>query len=141
MVDCGKEANTRFSCFAAESRSPDEIVYSLCESYLAQIPKPLNLEDVVNKYPTDYNQCMNTVLTQEVTRYNVVLNAIHQSCKEMLRAINGFVVMSSEMDRTFESIFNNQVPDAWQANSYPNLKPLALWVADLLERMKFIQKW
>ena len=25
------------------AKSPDEIVYSLCESYLAQIPKPLNL--------------------------------------------------------------------------------------------------
>jgi hypothetical protein len=76
-----------------------------------------------------------------VTRYNAVLHVIDVSCKEMLRAINGFVVMSSEMEQTFRSIINNQVPAAWQEKSYPNLKPLALWVADLLERMKFIQSW
>jgi len=108
---------------------------------LEKIPKPLNEEDVFNKYPTDYNECMNTVLMQEVTRYNAVLAVIDSSCKEMLKAINGFVVMSSEMEKTYKSMLNNQVPDCWQEFSYPNLKPLALWVADVLERMDFIQGW
>lgn len=123
------------------SKTSDEIVYELCSGYLQNIPKPLNEEDVFNKYPTDYSECMNTVLMQEVTRYNAVLSVIDSSCKEMLRAINGFVVMSSEMETTFRSILNNQVPGVWQDKSYPNLKPLALWVTDLLERMQFIQGW
>jgi hypothetical protein len=46
---------------SAAGKTPDEIVYELCESYLKSIPKPLNLEDVMVKYPTDYNECMNTV--------------------------------------------------------------------------------
>lgn len=34
-----------------------------------------------------------------------------------------------------------QVPEAWAAKAYPSLKPLPGWVADLLERLAFIQHW
>lgn len=34
-----------------------------------------------------------------------------------------------------------QVPEAWAAKAYPSLKPLPSWVADLLERLAFIQDW
>jgi hypothetical protein len=34
-----------------------------------------------------------------------------------------------------------QVPEAWAAKAYPSLKPLPSWVADLLERLVFIQHW
>jgi dynein heavy chain len=39
------------------------------------------------------------------------------------------------------SLFNNLVPDIWHKRAYPSLKPLASWVLDFLERMKFMQKW
>jgi dynein heavy chain len=29
----------------------------------------------------------------------------------------------------------------WAAKAYPSLKPLSSWVADLLERVKFIGAW
>ncbi len=34
-----------------------------------------------------------------------------------------------------------QVPELWAAKAYPSLKPLSSWVADLLERLKFIGGW
>ena len=124
-----------------DEKTPEEIVFDLCDQYLSTIPTPLNEEDVYNKYPTDYNECMNTVLMQEVTRYNKVLEVIHESCAQLKLAIGGFVVMSSELEKAFRSINNNQVPDMWQDFSYPNLKPLAAWVNDLLKRMEFVQSW
>ena len=33
------------------------------------------------------------------------------------------------------------MPDAWSSKAYPSLKPLSSWVLDLLERLKFINKW
>lgn len=33
------------------------------------------------------------------------------------------------------------MPESWAARAYPSLKPLSSWVADLLQRLAFIQAW
>lgn len=37
-------------------------------------PPVFDLEHVIELYPTEYNESMNTVLTQEVLRYNKLLS-------------------------------------------------------------------
>jgi dynein heavy chain len=55
--------------------------------------------------------------------------------------------MSNELDevfyfnKVFNSIYDNKVPEMWHNVAYPSLKPLASWINDFLERLKFIQKW
>jgi dynein heavy chain len=58
-----------------------------------------------------------------------------------LKALKGLVVMSPELEAVTNSIFDNQVPEAWASKAYPSLKPLSSWVLDLLERIKFINDW
>ena len=113
----------------------------MCERFLVEISQPLNEEDVYTKYPTEYSECMNTVIMQETIRYNNVLRVIHSSCKELIRALKGLVVMSGEMQKASRSLANNQVPGLWESQAYPSLKPLASWVNDLGDRMKFIHGW
>lgn len=36
-------------------------------------PPPFDLDGVIEKFPTEYTESMNTVLTQEVIRYNKLL--------------------------------------------------------------------
>jgi dynein heavy chain len=43
--------------------------------------------------------------------------------------------MSMELERMFNSFFNSKVPENWENVAYPSLKPLASWVADLIERL------
>jgi len=50
-------------------------------------------------------------------------------------------VLSLELEQIFNSLFDNKVPDAWKAKSYPSLKPLASYIIDFLERLKFMQTW
>jgi dynein heavy chain len=57
------------------------------------------------------------------------------------KAIAGEVPLSPELEAVCMSLFNNLVPDIWHKRAYPSLKPLASWVLDFLERMKFMQKW
>lgn len=64
-----------------------------------------------------------------------------KSLKEIEQAINGFIVMSEELDSMYIKIQNGQVPANWEAVAYPSLKPLATWYEDLIERVAFMETW
>ena len=67
----------------------------------------------MEKYPVKYEESMNTVLTQEVIRYNKLLTAIRSSLNEMLKALKGLVVMSQALETMVDSLFKNAIPDLW----------------------------
>jgi dynein heavy chain len=84
---------------------------------------------------------MNTVLQQELLRFIKLLQTVTSSLINVDKAIDGFVVMSQDLEIVFNSLFDNKVPDIWHKVSYPSLKPLGSWINDLVERLKFMQKW
>lgn len=57
------------------------------------------------------------------------------------KAIKGEVPLSLELEQVYMSLFNNQVPAVWHKRAYPSLKPLASWILDCLDRLRFMQKW
>ncbi|NWV36400.1 DYH1 protein, partial [Grantiella picta] len=122
-------------------RSREEIVEETSKDILAKLPDPMNLQEVIRKYPLRYEESMNTVLVQEVIRYNKLLEEVAQTLKDLLKALKGLVVMSSRLELMASSLYNNTVPELWNAKAYPSLKPLASWVNDLVQRIEFLQTW
>jgi dynein heavy chain len=49
--------------------------------------------------------------------------------------------MSSELENVSDSILVNRIPTLWAAKSYPSMKPLSSFFADLLTRLNFFRKW
>ena len=117
------------------------MIENMTKSILSKIPAPFPLKQVMEKYPVMYEESMNTVLVQEVIRYNRLIQTIIQTLKDLLKALKGLVVMSQQLEEMSISLFNNSVPKAWADKAYPSLKPLGAWVDDLVERVKFIQGW
>ncbi|XP_026529026.1 dynein heavy chain 1, axonemal [Notechis scutatus] len=126
---------------AVGGQSREEIVEETSNDILQKVPQPIDLHEVLLKYPVLYEESMNTVLTQEVIRYNRLLQVIAQSLKDLLKALKGLVVMSSQLELMSNSLYNNTVPEMWKSKAYPSLKPLASWVNDLLLRIDFLHKW
>jgi len=122
-------------------KTREEVIDASAEDILSRIPDVYDLESVGGKYPTTYNESMNTVLVQECLRYNGVVAVIKRSLVEVRKALKGIVVMSESLEQVASALFNNTVPEMWAAKAYPSLKPLSAWVQDLAQRLHFIQQW
>jgi dynein heavy chain len=62
-------------------------------------PPAFDLELVIEKYPTEYTESMNTVLTQEVIRYNKLLIMMAEMLYNVQKALKGEVVMSDDLEK------------------------------------------
>lgn len=82
-------------------------------SILERVPKPISVSMVMEKHPVRYEESMNTVLIQEVIRYNKLLVTVRQTLNDLLKALKGLVVMSQALETMSNSLFNNSVPELW----------------------------
>ncbi|XP_021567967.1 dynein heavy chain 3, axonemal [Carlito syrichta] len=122
-------------------KSPQEVVEELAQDVLSKLPKDFDLEKVMKLYPVVYEESMNTVLRQELIRFNRLTKVVRRSLINLGQAIKGQVLMSSELEEVFNSMLVGKVPAMWAAKSYPSLKPLGGYMTDLLARLTFFQEW
>jgi dynein heavy chain len=149
ITSAKEETNTLFLTILAllpraasgGGKTREELLDETADSILKKLPAEWELESVSKRYPTLYNESMNTVLVQEVARYNKLLVCVKQSLKDLRKALVGMMVMTEQLEKLADALFNNLIPEMWADVAYPSLMPLANWVADLLARCQFIQKW
>ena len=123
------------------SVSVESIVTKIAEGILADPPEIFNEEEAQKKYPPSYNESMNTVLTQEIIRFNNLTRTVQSSLQDLLKAIRGMIPMSGAIELTLRMLFDGKVPKAWADVSYPSLKPLGSYISDLKQRLDFFKKW
>jgi dynein heavy chain len=80
-------------------------------------------------------------LSQELIRFNGMIDVMKSTLHQLQRAIKGEVVMSSELEIMYTSIIFQKTPPAWEEAGYPCLKPLPTWVEDFFARIEFMGLW
>lgn len=110
------------------------MVVDLATDILKKMPNKFNLELVAQKHPIMYTNSMNTVLKQELIRFNRLIEVVKTSLFNMKRAVAGEVVMSPQLEEINRSLIVGRVPSSWASKSYPSLKPLGGYITDLLFR-------
>merc|ERR1712190_382315 len=122
-------------------KSADDIVDETAASIQEKLPQPFPLDICEEKFPTMYDESMNTVVKQECLRYNKLLWEMDSSLKAFRKAIKGLIVMTSELEQVGKSMFVNEVPELWSKKGPLSLKPLSSWYLDILARVHFFQAW
>lgn len=121
--------------------SKDDALLETAADIAAKTPENFDMEFAQLKYPVRWEESMNTVLCQELIRFNNLLSLMRSSLSDIQKAVKGLVVMSGELEVLGNALFVNRVPALWKARSYPSLKPLASYVADQQERLAFFRDW
>ncbi|RLN44872.1 hypothetical protein BBJ28_00009701 [Nothophytophthora sp. Chile5] len=125
----------------AGGQSRESLVEQQAQAIADRLPPLFEVEHISLRYPVLYEESMNTVLVQEVQRYNALLRILQTSLPSLQRALRGLIVMSPELESMATSLFNQKVPPQWEKKAYPSLKALGGWVDDLLERLRFLTTW
>jgi len=122
-------------------KSQNEIIAEVAQDMLDKLPAQFDLEKAKLRYPVVWDESMNTVLVQELGRFNKTIARVRQTLINIGKALKGLAVMSGELENLGKSLFFGRVPKLWDAVSYPSLKPLNSYFNDLLERIKFLGDW
>lgn len=139
MLETIQSVQPRSSSGLGKSR--EEVIEEIATYVQTRTPEVLPFDEIFETYPTSYEESMNTVLVQEVIRYNRLLFVMKESLTNVKKALKGQIVMSEEMEGVANSLHDNYVPVLWADKGFLSLKPLSSWTQDLVARITFLQNW
>merc|ERR1712193_397333 len=117
-------------------KSTEEAFAEIAKDIEKSLPSDgFGVETAERWYPSDYHESLNTVLTQELGRFNRLFYRMHSSVTNLQKAAKGLVVFSRELEEVGMAFLDQRQPLYWQKVSFLSLKPLGSYVIDFLKRL------
>jgi dynein heavy chain len=90
-------------------KSTEEVIMEIAGNVQARTPEVFDFDAIFKKYPTKYEESMNTVLVQEIIRYNRLLSIMKTTLGQVKKALKGEIVMSEDLELMARNLNENQV--------------------------------
>lgn len=87
MIETIQSVQPRSSSGVGKSR--EELIEEIATFVQSRTPDVMPSDDIFVKYPTSYEESMNTVLVQEIIRYNRLLKIMIESLTNVKKALKG----------------------------------------------------
>ena len=81
MLLCSSEGGS------SEGKSMESVLGGLVKSILSDFPNEYPIDEIIKQFPVTYTESMNTVLTQELTRFNKLIAIIRSSLNDIKKAL------------------------------------------------------
>ena len=72
---------------------------------------------------------------------NLLIFEMRRSLLELDMGLKGDLSVSEAMETLMDALFTDAVPATWTACAWPSLRPLASWLADMLQRHAQLAGW
>jgi len=131
-----------------ESGNTDQLVTDLAIEMQGRLPDNIPPFHERNAHPDTFKkmkdgsvESLGVFLSQEMLRFNEMVEVLAVSLKDLQRAIKGQIVMSRALEAMYNCFAFQKIPPLWETVAYPSLKPLSPWIDDCFVRLEFIGKW
>lgn len=117
----------------------ERVIRQIIEDVKRRLPAPFDVDKIqkriVEPSPTE------RVLLQELDHWNHLVIAMEDSLNALVKALDGEVGFSSELETLAEALYNGQLPSLWSRWAPQTEKALGSWMEAFVLRHVQYEKW
>ncbi|ORY14233.1 dynein heavy chain [Rhizoclosmatium globosum] len=119
----------------------EDTVKRMANDYLSKLPEDFDknkTKPAINKQGG--LKPLNIFLAQEIDRMQVVMSIVRVTLNDLKLAIDGTIIMSSQLQDALDALYDARVPNTWTKVSWQSAT-LGLWYSEMLQRIAQFQTW
>ncbi|KAI9188096.1 hypothetical protein H9P43_002487 [Blastocladiella emersonii ATCC 22665] len=123
----------------AGGMSRDEMIATTAKEVLSRIPPVVDVLKIRKHFGTPTPTQI--VLLQELERWNLLVERIASTLRDLQRAIKGEIGMSQKLDELANNLYNGTLPAQWKSLAPQTEKGLGSWMAHFDRRFAQFTSW
>jgi len=135
-----KEEEVKDMCINLSKQLPDDFVEVVYKEALSKLPTPKGLS-------SGKNVPLNVFLRQEIEQFQRVLDIVRVTFKDLVLAIDGQIIMTTEILEQISNLFDLRVPKKWILDATGSVEiswlspTLGGWMKGLNDRHFQLSNW
>lgn len=117
----------------------EDFIANIATDIQTKVPIPFDIAKIYKGIGTP--SPTQVVLLQELERWNVLLDCMSSSLKDLRRALKGEIGMSAKLDDLSSALFNGSLPPAWRHLCPQTEKNLGSWMLHFERRYSQYSLW